>query len=60
MKNTLVNNVRSVKSLYSAWLLELGGGKLGNQFSSCGDIIEIPDNLICTGSFVNEIFGSII
>lgn len=59
-KYTLVNNMRSVDSIYSEWLLELGDGKLRNQYGLGDDLIEIPDTMICDGCIVKEIFGASI
>jgi len=53
----LKNNVRTVDTDFSNWLIQLGDGKLSNTHGLPDDIIEIPTSLICTHSIIKEIFG---
>jgi hypothetical protein len=50
-------NVRSTDPKYSDWLIQLGTGELSNQEGFAPDIIEIPEEYICSGSIVHEVFG---
>lgn len=54
----LNNNVRSVDPTFTDWLIKLGDGDLTNDKGLPEEIIEIPQNLICEGSLIQEIFGN--
>ncbi|CAJ0936430.1 unnamed protein product, partial [Ranitomeya imitator] len=53
----LINNMRSIDPHYSSWLLQLGNGELSNEHNLGDDVIEIPPDMVCTGSLIIEIFG---
>jgi hypothetical protein len=53
----LQTNVRSTDPKYSDWLIQLGTGQLSNEEGFDEDIIEIPEEYICGGSIVHEVFG---
>lgn len=54
---TLKNNVRSVDLEYSDFLIKVGNGELLNSDGLPEDIIEIPQDLLCSDDLVKQIFG---
>nr|KAF6387657.1 hypothetical protein mMyoMyo1_008120 [Myotis myotis] len=59
-KLSLTTNMRSEDFAYSEWLLKLGDGKLDSSFHLRTDIIEIPHEMICSGSIIKATFGNSI
>jgi len=53
----LTNNVRSVDTLFSDWLINVGDGTIESISELPEDCIEVPANIVCEGSIVTEIFG---
>lgn len=53
----LTNNIRSVDTEFSNWLIQVGNGDTPHIDGLPEDIIEIPSKIICTGNIVKELFG---
>ena len=53
----LDNNVPATDPNFSSWLIKLGDGSLTNEYSLHDDIFQIPNEMVCTGSLVEQIFG---
>ena len=52
----LENNVRSINSDFSQWLVKLGNGTLNNNYGLPDNVIEIPQSMICKDSLINDIW----
>lgn len=58
-KLPLTENVRSVDSSYSQWLLKLGSGeRLNSSDFLPADMVEIPEEMISKSPIAEEIFGT--
>jgi len=53
----LSSNVRSVDKHFSQWLIKVGDGNIETEPKLPDDTIQIPQEYICEGSIVSEIFG---
>jgi len=53
----LTNNVRSVDTQFSDWLINVGDGTIKSVSEKPEHTIEIPANIVCKGSIVSEVFG---
>ena len=47
-------------SAFKEWLLNVGDGIRSNNFEEENELISLPEDLLCIGDIVEEIFGSII
>ncbi|XP_039610024.1 uncharacterized protein LOC120529870 [Polypterus senegalus] len=53
----LTNNIRSVDTEFSNWLIQLGNGDTPHIDGLPEDIIEMPSKILCTGDIIKDLFG---